>query len=261
MLSQEKGTRTEAEGTAAIRSLASLRPLIVVTACTALLPCAASRTREPCAIYASLMVVRERRVKPQVPVPLNGTDLGAAPPPGVTRRIADFAPVVVGLKSTLTVQLPPTATRAGQLCVRANCPGFVPARAIELIGSITLPVLLILTVFAVLVALRATLPKLSEVGETVKVDLTPVPDSVALLVAAPPPAITLSVAILDPVLVGLKTTWIVQLAPGATELPQLVVCANWPGLVPPMAIDVIGKATTAVLRRVIVFALEARFSA
>jgi hypothetical protein len=137
----------------------------------------------------------------------------------------------------------------------------VPARAIELIGSITLPVLLILTVFAVLVALRATLPKLSEVGETVKVDLTPVPDSVALLVAAPPPAITLSVAILDPVLVGLKTTWIVQLAPGATELPQVVVCANWPGLVPPMAIDVIGKATTAVLRSMIVFALEARFSA
>jgi hypothetical protein len=66
----------------------------------------------------------------------------------VTCRVADFAPVDVGLKTTLTVQLPPTATRVGQLVVRANCPGLVPARPIELIGSTTLPVLLILTTLA-----------------------------------------------------------------------------------------------------------------
>ena len=59
----------------------------------------------------------ERVVKPQIPFPLNETDFSAAPPPGVTRRIADLAPVDVGLKTTLTVQLAPTATRAGQLCV------------------------------------------------------------------------------------------------------------------------------------------------
>jgi hypothetical protein len=99
-------------------------------------------------------------------VPLNETDFRAAPPPGVTNSVADFAPAEVGLKITLIVQLPPTAIRAGQLCVRANCPGFVPASSIELIGSSTPPVLLIRTVFAVLVVLRATLPKLSAVGET-----------------------------------------------------------------------------------------------
>jgi hypothetical protein len=113
---------------------------------------------------------RERVLKTQVPLPLNVTDFGAAPPPGVIRRIAVFAPVDVGLKTTLTVQLPPTATRPGQLCVRENCPGFVPARTIELIGSTTVPVLLILTVFA-MVVLRARLPKLSAVGDTEKVDL------------------------------------------------------------------------------------------
>jgi hypothetical protein len=102
----------------------------------------------------------------QIPVPLNATDLGAAPPLGVTCNVADFAPVDVGLNTTLTVQLLPTATRAGQLLVRANCPGFVPARVIELIGNTTLPVLLIFTLFAALVAVRATLPKLSAVGET-----------------------------------------------------------------------------------------------
>jgi hypothetical protein len=86
------------------------------------------------------------------------------------------------------VQLPPTATLAGQLCVRANWPGFVPPRTIELIGSTTVPVLLILTVFAVLVALRARLPKLSAVGETEKVeDLTPVPETDAVLIPAPLP--------------------------------------------------------------------------
>ena len=193
-------------------------------------------------------------------MPLNETDFSAAPPPGVTRRIADFAPVDVGLKTTLTVQLPPTATRAGQLCVRANCHGLVPARSIELIGSTTPPVLLILTVFAVLVALRATLPKLSAVGETEKVDRTPVPESVALLVPAPPPAITLSVAALEPVVVGLNLTLIVQLAPAATEVPQSFVCVNCKGLMPPKAIDLIGKAVMPVLRRMIVFELEARFS-
>jgi hypothetical protein len=81
------------------------------------------------------------------------------------------------------------------------------------------------------------------------------------LLPAPPPAVTRSMASFAPVVVGLNVTLIAQLAPLASEVPQLFVCANSRAYVPPMAIDVIGKATTAVLRRVIVFALEARFSA
>jgi hypothetical protein len=197
----------------------------------------------------------------QSPVPLNETDFRAAPPPGVTRRIADLGPTVVGLKTTLTVQLPPTAIVAGQLCVRANCAGFVPARVIEVIGNNTVPVLLTFTLFAVLVPLRATLPKLNAVGETEKVDCTPVPERDTVLLPAPPPAVTTSVATFEPVVVGLNVTLIAQLAPAATEVPQLFVCENCKGLVPPSAIDVIGKAVTPVLRRVIVFAFEARLSA
>src|SRR4029453_2179749 len=98
-------------------------------------------------------------------------------------------------------------------------------------------------------------------GATEKVDRTPVPESEVVLVPAPPPAVTLSIATFDPVPVGLNVTFIAQLAPAATDVPQLFVCANWPGLVPLMAIDVIGNAVTPLLRRVIVFALEARFSA
>jgi len=132
---------------------------------------------------------------------------------------------------------------------------------IELTGSTTTPALLIFTDFAVLVTLRATVPKLSAVGETEKVDLTPVPESDTVLIAAPPPGDTLRIATFDPVPVGLNLMLIAQLAPTATEVPQLFVCVNWPGFVPPMTIDMIGKITTPVLCTVIVLAVEATFSA
>jgi hypothetical protein len=80
----------------------------------------------------------------------------------------------------------------------------VPASTIELIGNTTLPVLLILTSLAVLVALRATLPKLSAVGDMEKMDLTPIPVTVTYLVPALPPAATPRSAIFGPVVVGLK---------------------------------------------------------
>ena len=49
----------------------------------------------------------------------------------------------------------------------------------------------------------------------------PVPDSATHLLPAPLPPATLSVAVFAPPLVGLNTTLIVQLAPTATEVPQL----------------------------------------
>jgi hypothetical protein len=70
----------------------------------------------------------------------------------------------------------------------------------------------------------------------------------------------MSVAVLEPVLVGLNLTLIVQLAPAATEVPQSFVCVNCKGLMPSKTIDRIGQGVMPVLRRVIVFALEARFS-
>jgi len=39
-----------------------------------------------------------------VPVPLSATDLEATPLPGVTTRVADWLPVEVGLKRTVTAQ-------------------------------------------------------------------------------------------------------------------------------------------------------------
>ncbi len=103
---------------------------------------------------------------PQIPVPLSATDFVEAPPPGVTFRFADFKPVEVGLNLTLAEQLPPTGTWAGQSLYCENWPPLVPPMLIELIGSSTVPVLLITTVWAVLIVLRATLPNVRAAGET-----------------------------------------------------------------------------------------------
>jgi hypothetical protein len=102
----------------------------------------------------------------QVPVPLSATDVAEAPPPVATFRLADFRPVEVGMNATLAEQLPPTGTWAGQSLVCENWPPLGPPMLIELMGSTTVPVLLITTVWAALVALRATSPNVRAVGET-----------------------------------------------------------------------------------------------
>ena len=45
-----------------------------------------------------------------VPVPDKATVLFVAPPPNATERFADFAPVEVGLKTTVAVHVPPTGS-------------------------------------------------------------------------------------------------------------------------------------------------------
>jgi hypothetical protein len=49
---------------------------------------------------------------------------------------------------------------------------------------------------------------------------TPIPVRAADCLPAPPPGVTTSVAVLLPATVGLKITFIVQLAPIATDVPQ-----------------------------------------
>jgi hypothetical protein len=54
---------------------------------------------------------------------------------------------------------------------------------------------------------------------------------------------------------GVKVTLIVQLAPAATELPHVLVCAKSPALVPVTAMLVMLKVALPVLRRVTVRAV------
>jgi hypothetical protein len=54
----------------------------------------------------------------------------------------------------------------------------------------------------------------------------PVPVSATVCGLAPPSSRTSSVAALEPLLLGVNVTLIVQLPPGATLAPQLLVWAN-----------------------------------
>ena len=59
---------------------------------------------------------------------------------------------------------------------------------------------------------------------------------------------------LEPELIGVNVTLIVQLVPSASELPQLLVCEKSPGFVPPTAMLVMVKVALPVLLSVTTFA-------
>ena len=96
----------------------------------------------------------------------------------------------------------------------------------EEIGSASVPVLVSVTAFAAEVPPTACTPKASELGASVYNGTMPVPDSATVFVPAPPPPVTVSVPLFAPALVGLNATVIVQLAPAATEVPQVWLTTN-----------------------------------
>jgi hypothetical protein len=61
-----------------------------------------------------------------VPVPLSATVCGLAPPLSPTSSVAVFCPLVLGVKVTLIVQLPPAGTLVPQLLVWAKDGEFFP---------------------------------------------------------------------------------------------------------------------------------------
>ena len=77
------------------------------------------------------------------------------------------------------------------------------------------------------------------------------PLSATVFVPAPPPAFTLSVAVFNPVEVGLNTTLIVQVPPTATDVPQVLVCENGWGLGVESVMLVMGSAPLPVFVTVI----------
>ena len=94
----------------------------------------------------------------------------------------------------------------------------MPAIVIEVIGKVTVPVLVTFTTLAGLTVFRARFPNARLVGDTVNAmpPLTPVPDKLTdFEPEVPPPVITIF-ADFAPILVGLNFTSIVQLIPIGT---------------------------------------------
>lgn len=110
-----------------------------------------------------------------VPVPDNVTFCGLPLALSVMLIAALRAPVAVGLKCALTVQLAPAASDAPQVvAVLAKSPALVPVIAIELMVRELAPEFLTVTVLTALVTPTGTVPKAKLVG--VKVTAGPSPD-------------------------------------------------------------------------------------
>ena len=80
--------------------------------------------------------------------------------------MAVLCPSAVGLNKIVDVQLLPIASSAGQSLLCANWCSFGPERLVAVIGNATLPVLRIVTVWALVVPFRFTLPNATEFGDT-----------------------------------------------------------------------------------------------
>src|SRR5437899_5808623 len=76
--------------------------------------------------------------------------------------------------------------------------------------------------------------------------LTPVPGSVTFCGLPAALSVMLSAAVRVPLDVGLKVTLMLQLAPAASEMPQALVCAKSPALVPVIAMLLMVKLVVPV---------------
>src|SRR5438874_746877 len=130
------------------------------------------------------------------------------------------------------VQVAPVAKVEGQLLVCPKSPGLVPVKPMLVMVNATPLGFESVTTLAVLVVPTLWLPK-SGTGEGERLGgAVPVPDTPevwGLLLAL---SVTVSVPLRDPVAVGVNVTSIEQLAPAARLVPQLLVCAKSPLLVP-----------------------------
>ena len=96
------------------------------------------------------------------------------------------------------------------------------------------------------------LAKVRLVGERLAEDAVPVPERLTLWGLPLTLSEMVRAAVAAPLAEGLKVTLIVQLAPAATELPQLLVCVKSLGFAPESAKLVMLRAALPELVRVIV---------
>ncbi len=128
------------------------------------------------------------------------------------------------------LQLAPAATELPQVSVSAKS----PLAEILVIVKVAEPVLVSVTVCAALVVPTVWLAKASEVAERLAVvaGAVPVPVRVTDCGLSEALSVMLRVPVRVPEAVGVKVTLMLQLAPAATELPQVLVCVKSPLFVP-----------------------------
>ncbi len=135
------------------------------------------------------------------------------------------APLAEGVNITAIVQLAPAATELPQMFVSAKSLTLVPVMTRLVIFNVVFPVLLMVTICPVLVKSIGWLPKARLVDERLSSAAVLEPATERFTIWGLPLALSamMSVAVQGPLAEGVKVTLIAQLAPAATELPQLSV--------------------------------------
>lgn len=171
----------------------------------------------------------------------------------VTVNVPVRDPLATGLKVTVTVQLAPAAREVPQASDCEKSP--LVEKPVRVNAAV--PVLVRITSCAVLLVPTFWLAKLRLAGDNFAAGAVPVPVSptVCSLLAVPPLlSVIVSAPLRLPVAAGAKVTLIAQLAPGATEVPQVLVSAKSAALVPFTAIPPMLSVPAPVFESVIVSA-------
>jgi len=126
----------------------------------------------------------------------------------------------------------------------------VPVMLTTTLSNGPLPVFLSVMAFVALEVPVSVLEKVSEVGLRVTAGLTPVPVNEAVCGDGLALSATLTEAVNVPVVVGLKVTVMVQLAPATTLLPQVLVWLKELGSVPLMLMATPSSGPVPVFLRV-----------
>jgi hypothetical protein len=140
------------------------------------------------------------------PVPVRATVCGLPGASSAMLIVPFLVPPAVGVKVTLMVQEPPTATGLTQLWFWAKSPLGVMLRMV----SAPAPLLVSVTVFGALGTPTPRLPKVKLVGDKVTAGPKPLPVRVTLCGLPAALSVTVNVPDLVPDAVGAKVTLMVQ---------------------------------------------------
>ena len=159
------------------------------------------------------------------------------------------------MKVTLIAQLAPAARDAPQLLVCAKAAGLAPAIPILVIESAAVPVFFSVETCAGLVPPTPMLPKLSDPGVSTATGAgAAVPEPLSTTVCGEPLAlsVTARAALKLATDVGANVMEMLQLAPAASDAPQVLVCAKLPAFAPVRAMSVMDRAAAPELVNVTV---------
>jgi hypothetical protein len=177
-----------------------------------------------------------------VPVPVRAAEWGEPEALSTTETAAVSTAAEAGVKVTVIVQEEPAASEAPQLLVWPKLLALVPVTEMLVTVSGAVPGLESVMSSGAAAVLTSVAGKVSGFGLSKACGAIPVPLNAA--VCGEPVALSAmdSVALRLPAEAGVNVTVMVQLAPAATELPQLLVWLKLLALAPVMVMPVIVRA-------------------